>query len=287
LAGFIGLVAALLLAGTSLAQPAPVASAPAPADRSVVTLPKVTVVGEALKDYPLFARNEVTPAGFSDRSAPIRLYYPGEAASAGVGEGSATVGVALDSKGLPTDFLLLRYTRRYFGDALLREARRQQFAPRMIKGVAVPGRFAFSYRFTPEMDLSLNNFEAIEEREMEIEGGPRFVYEPHLEREIDNGGLQMTKATVALIPDGYSPPNGRTVKALASFYVDETGHARLPSVESAPSPLLIPNAVKAVEHWEFKPPTLNGKPVLVFAIWTVGFEPLVPAHAPSAPGGRP
>ena len=46
---------------------------------------------------------------------------------------------------------------------------------------------------------------------------------------------------------------------------------RLPSVESAASALLIPNAVKAVGHWEFKPPTLRGQPVLVFTMWSIKF----------------
>jgi hypothetical protein len=154
----------------------------------------------------------------------------------------------------------------------MREAHRQEFAPRMVKGVAVPGRFVFSHGFVPTMVLGMSNFEAMEERVMEVEGGPRFIYEPHLEREIDNGGLEFTKPTVALFPDGYEAPKGKPVKVLVSFYVDETGHARLPSVESAPSVLLIPNAIKAVQHWEFKPPRLNGKPVLVFTLWTVGFQ---------------
>lgn len=284
---FNGLVAGLFLAGTAFSQTAPAASAQTPAEGPVVTLPKMTVVGESLKDYPLYPKDEVVPPGFSENSAPIELFYPGEAYNEGIGEGSATVGVMLDAKGNPTDFLLIRYTKRYFGDALMREAHRQQFAPRRIKGVAVPGRFDFSYRFVPALVLQMNNFEAMEERLMEVEGGPRFVYEPHLEREIDNGGLEFTSATVAFIPDGYDAPKGKTVKALVSFYVDETGHARLPSVESAPSTLLIPNAVKAVEHWEFKPPTLNGKPVLVFAVWTVGFEPFVPVPSPATPGKRP
>ncbi len=225
-----GLVAGLFLAGTGFSQTPPAASTPTPAEGPVVTLPKMTVVGESLKDYPLYPKNEIVPPGFSENSAPIELFYPGEAYNEGIGEGSATVGVMLDAKGNPTDFLLIRYTKRYFGDALMREAHRQQYAPRRIKGVAVPGRFDFSYRFVPALVLQMNNFEAMEERLMEVEGGPRFVYEPHLEREIDNGGLEFTSATVAFIPDGYDAPKGRTVKALVSFYVDEIGRARLPSV---------------------------------------------------------
>ena len=275
-----GLAACLFLAARVLAQTAPDAPAPTPVEGPIVTLPRMTVVGESLKDYPLFPRAEITPPNFSEKSAPIDLFFPGEAYTEGIGEGTAVVGVSLDAKGNATDYLLIKYTKRYFGDALMREAHRQEFAPRTVKGVAVPGRFIFSYRFAPTIVLGMNNFEAMEERVMEVEGGPRFLYEPHLEREIDHGGLEFTQPTVAFIPAGYEVPKGKAVKALVSFYVDEKGHARLPSVESAPSPLLIPNAIKAVEHWEFKPPTMHGKPVLVFTLWTVGFEAFVPGQKP-------
>jgi hypothetical protein len=74
----------------------------------------MTIVGESLKDYPLFPRSDVTPPNFSAKSVPISLFYPGEAYLEGIGEGSATVGVSLDAKGNPTDFLLIKYTKRYF-----------------------------------------------------------------------------------------------------------------------------------------------------------------------------
>jgi hypothetical protein len=283
----VGLGAGVLLPCSGLAQTAQPSSSPTPAEGPVVIMPRMTVVGESVKDYPLFPKSEITPPNFSAKSAPIDLFYPGEAYTEGVGEGSATVGVSLDAKGNPTDFLLIKYTRRYFGDSLMREAHRQEFAPRSVKGVAVPGRFVFSYGFVPTIVLGMNNFQAMEERVTEVEGGPRFVYEPHLEREIDNGGLEFTKPTVALFPDCYEEPKGKAVKVLVSFYVDETGHARLPSVESAPSVLLIPNAIKAVQHWEFKPPTLKGKPVLVFTLWTVGFQSQAPTPFPPSPVQKP
>jgi hypothetical protein len=265
------------------AQDAASAAASAAASGPVTVLPKMTVAEQLIKAIPLFPKADVAQADFSDKSAPIDLFYPGEAYNEGVTEGNATVGVMLDEKGNATDYLLIRYTKKYFGDALMREAHLQLFNPRRVKGVAVPGRFIFGHRFIPTIVIEMNSFNAIEQRDIEIEGGPRAIYEPHLERDIDNGGLERTQATVAFIPDGYEAPPGKPVKAFVSFYVDEKGHVRLPNVEGAASPLLIPNAIKAIEHWEFKPPTLKGKPVLVFAIWTVSFEPFNPTSAPSAP----
>ena len=276
-AGALALAVFTFLGCEARAQDA--ASEAGAAASPVTVLPKMTVAEEMVKAIPLFPRKDVAKADFSDNSAPIDLFYPGEAYSEGVTQGEATVGVMLDEKGNATDYLLISYTKKYFGDALMREAHLQLINPRKVKGVAVPGRFNFGHRFVPTIVIEMTSFNAIEERDSEIEGGPRAIYEPHLEREIDNGALERTRATVAFIPDGYQPPPGKPVKAFVSFYVDEKGHVRLPNVEGASSPLLVPNAIKAIEHWQFKPPTLKGKPVLVFAIWTVSFEPFSPSTA--------
>ena len=267
----------------ALGQGAPT---PAPgANEPVVVLPPMNVVGQLLKDYPFFPTSEVTAPDFSPHAPPIDMNFPGQAYNDGVTEGIATVGVELDAAGHPGDFLLIRYTKRYFGDALLREARRQEYAPRQVQGTAVPGRFNFGTRFSPKIVLQMNSFNAIEERNQEIEGGPRFIYEPHLEKELDGDGLVPVASTVAFIPDGYQPPPGKAVKAIVSFYVDETGRVRLPNVESAASPVLIPNAIKAVSHWSFEPPTVKGKPVLVFTLWSVSYI-RYPGDAPR-PAAKP
>lgn len=277
------LIAGLFIAGPGFAKDAATAPTAADAAGPITILPKMTVVEQILRDYPLFRKADVTSANFSDTSVPIDMFYPGEAYTEGVNEGNAEVGVMLDAQGRPTDYLLIRYTRRYFGDALMREAHRQVFQPRRIKGVAVAGRFNFAHRFAPTLVLQMTSFNAIEERATEIEGGPHAIYEPRPERDIDGGGLKIIQATVAFIPDGYDAPKGKGVRAYVSFYVDEQGHTRLPNVEGAASTLLVPNAIKAVQHWEFRPPTLMGKPVLVFAVWSVAFEPFDPL-APAVAG---
>lgn len=274
--------AALLLSAAGFAQSPTPAPTAAPDQDGIVLLPRMTVVGQSLNEFPLFPKADVTPPDFSGTAGPSDLFYPSRANYEGIFEGKATVGVMLDDKGNPTDYLVIRYTEKYFGESLLREAHEQQFAPRKVKGVAVPGRFEFGYRFVPNFTIAMNSFNAIEQRALEIEGGPRFVYEPHPEGGIDGGKLEFKTATVPFIPDGVEVPKGKTLQALVTFFVDETGHVRLPSVESAESPLLIPNAIKAVSHWVFKPPTLAGKPVLVFTGRSVAFVEFIPA-APPAP----
>ena len=159
----------------ALSGPAGGGAAPAPSQEEVVTLPNVTVEAESAKNYPFFKRAEVVPPGFSDTGHPIDLFYPGKAYVDEFSEGSATVGVMLDADGRATDFLVLRYTQKYFGDSLLREAREQSNAPRRVRGVAVPGRFDFGYRFVPTVVMQMTGFGAIEERYAEVEGGPRYL----------------------------------------------------------------------------------------------------------------
>lgn len=267
---------------------APPASSVKTVDEPIV-LPPMKVEADAqgrLADRHFPKADEVR-ADFSEHDAPIEAQYPGHAFAEGVFKGSATVGVMVDAKGQPTDFLLIRYTRSYFGESLLREAHRQHFTPRRVRGMAVPGPFSFTYEFAPPQRMvNLTSFDAAERRHEEIAGGPKFIYEPQLEIKTDGGHLQPVRLAVPLLPDGYAAPPGKLVTAIVSFYVDESGHVRLPNVEYAASATVIPNAIAAISRWEFKPPTIQGQPVLVFAKRVVAFRPrpIAPARAPT-PGG--
>jgi len=134
------LVAVLLAmaAGSIRADDASKISPPAP-----IVLPPMKVEASA-DSLPTFAKADVVAADFSHDAGPVFAQYPGQAFSDGVFKGTATVGVMLDAKGQAVDFLLIRCTKMYFGEALLREAQRQRFAPRYIRGVAVPGTLSFT-----------------------------------------------------------------------------------------------------------------------------------------------
>ncbi len=239
----------------------------------VVKLPDMPVIADPLKNLPFFPKNEVVPAGLAPGPGSIDAQFPGHAYYEGVSKGTATVGVMLDSQGRPTDYLLIRYTRDYFGASLMRAAHRQTFVPRRVQGLAVPGPFNFTYEFRPVSKIvTMSSFDAIDQRREEIEGGPKFVYAPHVERELDGGQLESTRVVVPVLPADYAVPDGKAPKVLMIFYVDEKGHVRLPHVESAPSVRLIALAIEAVQHWEFKPPTVKGQSALVYTVRVVAFR---------------
>lgn len=251
------------------------------ADRGTLQLPEMKVSGgPALKDFPAPAKEDVTAPSFPSNDPIIRVQFPGTAFFEGVATGRATVGVMLDPTGRPSDFLLIRYTRDYFGQALLEEAKVRAYMPKRLKGLAVPGPFTFSYNFEPPKGLTnINGFEASSRRAEEVQGGAGVAYEPHWETEIDGARLEPIQVRIPVLPAHPVRSDKRPVQVLVSFYVDEQGRVRLPDVESALAPELVASAVQALQQWAFKPPTIKAKPVLVRAMRAVTFR-----EAPAAAG---
>ncbi len=263
------LAAGLVLAGPGRAEPpAPVTEGP------TVHLPDMQVdpIYE-LKDFKFPLKAEVAEADFANGSAPLRVTYPGKAFTAGVPTGRATVGVMLDARGRPVDFLVVRYTQPFFAEALMEEARDQRFAPRHLLGAAVPGSFHFTYNFRAPAGLNnISSFDALSRRLEEVSGGPKFIYEPHREQELDGGALEPTRVAVPVLPASQAATTDQPVRALVTFYVDETGRVRLPNVESSLPPPLVPLAITALQQWAFKPPRIKGQPVLVHTARALAFR---------------
>lgn len=274
----------LLAAGviaTALAAQAPDSSRATAGD--TLQLPDMTVSGGAtLKDFSFPAKDAVTAPSFPANDPLIKVQFPGTAFFEGVATGRATVGVMLDQTGRPLDFLLIRYTRTYFGQALLEAAKDRDYTPKRLQGIAVPGTFTFSYHFEPPEGLTnISSFEAVDRRLEEVQGGAGFVYEPHREAELDGGRLELIQVKIPVLPAHLVQPGKRPVHVLVSFYVDEQGRVRLPEVESALAPELVASALHALQQWAFKPPTIKAKPVLVRAMRAVTFR-----AAPAAAAGR-
>ena len=252
----------------------PSRNSPLPVDPGPpVQLPTLTVNSARLADFPLIAKVDLSGGGLAPSEPPVRLFFPGSAYAAGITKGFATVCVDVDEKGNATDYLLVAYTEKYFGDALLRNARDTKYAPLLFKGVPIPSRFNFGYEFRPEFSVGMNSFEAVERRQLAIRGGrPDLKFHPFIEEELDNR-LEYVRQAVPYFPEGYTPTGSKADWVMVTLYVDEEGHVRVPHVESASSPLLVGNALKAVRYWQFKPPTAKGKPVIVYAAFAVNFLP--------------
>lgn len=237
-------------------------------------LPNMQVpAGLSLKDFVFPAESEVKAPDFPANDPYIKVQFPGEAVHEGVATGRATVGVFLDADGKPKDFLLIRCTQKYFGTALLEEAKRRTYSAKQVKGVAIPSVFVFSYAFEPPPGMNaISNFEAANRRAEDIQGGAAYVYRARNEPEIDGGQLVQTRVALPVLPKALIPKDGKPVRALVSFYVDEKGKVRLPNVESYLPPHFVAAAVASLEQWAFKPPVSKGQPVLVRTMRALTFR---------------
>jgi hypothetical protein len=280
---FVRIIAASLVVDKGFAEPSAgkakvgsptplAASSSSPQNEPTLDLPKVTVNSSRLEDFPLMPKTELKGGGLAPSEPPVHLFFPGRAYSDSITKGYATVCIELDEKGQAIDYLLVSYTEKYFGDALMRNAKDTKYSPLLYKGVAVPSRFNFGYEFRPELTVAMNSFAAGQHRLLEVGGGrPPFKFQPAIEEELDNR-LEYVRQAVPYFPDGYTPTGEKSDWVMVTLYIDETGKVRAPNVESASSPLLIRNAIKAVHYWQFKPPTIKGKPVLVYAAFAVNFR---------------
>ncbi len=273
------------IVGLAISSPARAETKPAAAaQEEPYKMPDLQVVAGSLKDVRLPTKDELAPADFLGDNTFMHVAFPGRAVYEGVPEGNATVGVMLDREGKPVDFLLLRYTESFFGDALLEQARKQQYAPRRLLGVAVPGTFNFTYYFRPLGNVStFSGFDAGKERNRKVGGNQKYSYEPHREADLDHGQLEPTRVAIPILPPALVEREGPAPKVLVSFYVDEQGRVRLPNVESVAAAELVTGALAAVQQWAFKPPVIKGTGVLVYAMRVLTFRTDQPAPAAAAP----
>jgi len=224
---------------------------------------------------PPLAKGDYTPAALGPREPDLEVDYPGAALARGIPKGKAVVSILVQADGKATDMLVVSCTDPAFGTALLDTARTLKFSAAKFRGTPVPARLNLAYNFTPaRKSISVNAMEAARNR-VDSQHEPEAVYSAVSERKLDQE-LEFTHAVVPQLPVDYHPTDGKLVMVFATFYVDEQGKVRAPSVESAAAPELISAAIEALQQWSFKPPLVKGKPVLVFTSRTMGFAPRKP-----------
>jgi hypothetical protein len=231
--------------------------------------------------FPPLSPRDYKPSALGPREPELRIDFPGAATARGIPKGSAVVAVLVDADGKPAEFQLIGYTDKAFGAALLEHARSRTYQPAKFKGTAVPGRFDLGYRFESP-NAALNPMEASRQRFNQAGGTLEYTAVP--ESKLDHP-LEFANVALPRLPAGYDPHGRPRVAVSVTFYVDESGQVRVPTIQSADSATLFAPAIAAVRQWSFKPPTLGGKPVLVFAGRAVVFLPREAAaeSAPAAP----
>jgi TonB family protein len=206
--------------------------------------------------------------------------FPVEMVQQGVREGEARVAFSVDVNGRVEDCLPVAYTNAEFARVSVAALKRWRFEPARYQGQPVAAVSDLVVRFEIEgtVIVSLNSAESIGVmmRSMIHED----EYRPRTLKELDRIPAPLT-APSPIFPPQLARPGGTHVTV--SFYIDETGAVRLPSVNAADDAKLGGFAIDAVRNWKFEPPTCKGRPVLVRASQRFNFHP--PATASANPAG--
>ncbi len=257
---------ALLSLGVGIIGTTPVLGGEKTKDKRTAPAHAVTDAGKA---FPPFARGDLVPAGLGPRQATPEIPFPGAATTRSIPKGKAVLSILVDADNRAVDFLVTSATDPTFGKALEEIAPRLTYQAARLKGIAIPARYAFAYDFEAR-STSTNAMDNATLLPSKIAPG-KAAHSAHPESELDQT-LELTRMALPDVPAGYTPTND-PVAVLVTFFVDETGRVRIPNVESAADPVLVPGAIAAVSHWTFKPALRHGKPVLAFATRVVRFLP--------------
>jgi TonB family protein len=211
------------------------------------------------------------------------VVYPAALLAEGVSRGEVRVMIEIDETGVVTDTLPLAYTHEAFLTATLNAIKRWTYEPARADGVPAPTRCELTVRFEVSGVLVTDRTSsAIPFQEKDYEG---FAYRVHGPRTLDRIPASLN-VTQPIYPREWVG-QGLSGKVTLSFFVDETGAVRMPTVASTDHAYFSASALAALSEWRFEPPTHKGRPVLARFQQTFHFEPPAApaADTPTAASG--
>jgi TonB family protein len=204
--------------------------------------------------------------------------FPSSLVSLGVKSGSASVAVAIDAAGRLTDYLVTAYTHPAFADSAVAALKKWTFEPALIHGFPRNSKSDLTFRFQVEgvVVVTMTNLAFDEMLHLKLAPGS-LAYSACTLGELDRIPTP-TKIVNPVYPNELAR-SSRGGHVLVSFYIDEQGRVRMPSVSRETNEAngeLSAIAITAVAQWQFEPPTAKGQPVLVAAQQDFQFKPSVP-----------
>lgn len=190
--------------------------------------------------------------------------FPLELSNLGVIDGWAKVVVGIDEQGLLLDALAIGYSHPRFAESALAALARWQYQPARVGGrpITAVTQLDFTYRYDSAgakvvTITALTYSEQLKLRSHRAENRLCRLEE-----------LDTTPIPTHLISPAYSEYDihrnaGKTV--VVSFYIDETGRVRLPTINYADDDAVARQALAAVAQWRFEPPKARQQPVITKA----------------------
>lgn len=215
-----------------------------------------------------------------DTDLPV---FPHDLLQLGVREGQVRVAFSVDTTGKVDDCLAVAYTHPEFARVTVNSLRRWKFEPAKFRGQPIASASEVVLKFEVEgtVVVSLTPSEAINARLYALVDG-HDTYRPRLLNELDRIPTPITTPSPSF--PARLAAEGSSGTVTVSFYIDETGAVRLPSVDTKDDADLASAAIDALRLWKFEPPTCKDKPVLVRASQQFNFRSLKKAAATATSG---
>ena len=196
--------------------------------------------------------------------------FPVTLSMQGVEKGSATLLLVIDKSGQLTDHLLIEASHPYFGAAVTKVLPSWDFSSFTIDGQSVNSVRRLEVEFESSGSIiSLTPSLALEALMPGVGrlNQKRQAYSVSSLRELD----QLPTPTKVVEPYLYRSEGEKNhgLRVVFHFFIDQEGRVRIPIADESAlaevDELLLEAVHKALVQWEFTPPTINGKPVVVRA----------------------
>jgi len=208
----------------------------------------------------------------------VEATFPRRLVAIGLKSGAASIAIAVDEDGRLTDTLVTAYSHSAFAQSALEAVKKWKFEPARIHGSPRKSKSDVTFRFELEGVIVVTL--------------TPITYSELVHFKIAPDSETYSACTLAQLDRIPNPakivnpvyPNQLARSSLGGnihveFYIDETGRVRMPSVSRETDEAneeLSSAAITAVAQWQFDPPTMKGKPVLVLAQQDFNFKPAAP-----------
>jgi TonB family protein len=215
------------------------------------------------------ADNHVQSLRATETMLPV---YPFELVQLGVREGEVRVAISVDKEGRIDDCIPIAYTHPEFARVTVSALKKWRFEPARYNGQPIAAATEVGVKFAVEgtVVVSLTTLESINLRLYSLFNNTPDAYRPRTLSELDRIPTPISAPSPGF-PERLAK-SGATGQVTVSFYIDESGAVRLPSVDASEDPELAAIAIDALRNWKFEPPTCKGRPVLVRASQLFSFR---------------
>jgi TonB family protein len=196
--------------------------------------------------------------------------FPIDVTLLGITKGVVSCVVDVDVQGKVEDVLVTAHTHRSFARVVREALPLWRFEPAKLNGAPVPAQTKLTFTIEAVgVVVTMDNGTYLRNR-IESVLGAHWDYRTFTLQELD--AIPVPEKTVSpSYPPELAQRNRGTVRV--DFYIDETGHVRMPIAQPDAPQELANVAVAAVREWKFSPPMKGGRPVLALASQEFNFHP--------------